>query len=587
MVRLAFSLGVAMLLVGPALAPVAAEAPAEALAAAPAPLPPAPESAKPGPPAETAASKDAKSAREVFDSLFAEEIKRAKVSRDPADDVDLAKQMLALVKRPGTPPDLVVLAANAAADLAAKVPEGLPIAIEAMELLADKVPAQRDAAVDQLVTLCQALYARSRGPEREAAGRRLVETLVSAGDDRYDASDYAKAAAAYRRAADTAAALRMSDQPSIQAKFLQAAARQTTLAKADQLAKQLETNPGDTAARDEIIRLYLVDLDSPDRAARFLDADRTASLDGKLVLLAGMTAGNLPEPACRKLADWYAGLADQAPPQAKAAMLIRAITYLETYLAKHAAPDAARTEAATLLKGVEEKLAKVMPHAKVPPGAVVVFSFDKSTLFEVQGQAFVRDLSGQGNHGAIHGAALAKGIAGEGLLFDGEGSCVDLGNKPTLQITGSQTIAFWLMPAFLRGRRNPYNKALGGEGTMTLERAGAVNYYYGQAGGNDDPYTQITMADPLKPEVWSHLVLVRDFAAKRVTWYKDGKKVNEAPTAYASVTASKMPLFLGKGYAGAFAGRMDEFALFNRALTEKEVQQLYETGRRGQGLAGR
>ena len=580
MVRWVFGLGVAMLLAGPASG--AAEAPA------PAPLTPAPESAKPGPPDDTSlAGKDAKSAREVFDSLFAAEIKRAKTSRDTADDVNLAKQMLALVKRPGTPPDLIVLAADAAADLGSKVFECLPIAIEAMELLASKVPAQRDAAVDQLITLRQTLYARSRGPEREAAGRRLVETLVSVGDDRYDAFDFAKAAAAYRRAADTAAALKMFDQPSIQAKFLQAAARQTVLARADSLAKQLETNPGDTATRDALLRLYLVELDSPDQAAKFLDADRTAGLDGKLILLAGMTPGNLPEAACRKLADWYAGLADQAPPQAKAAMLIRSITYLETYLAKHDAADAARLEASLLLKGAEEKLAKIMPRSRVPAGAVAVLSFDKSTLFDAEGRKFVRDLSGQGNHGALHGAAPVKGIAGEGLLFDGDESYVDLGNKPSLQITGSQTIALWLAPALLRGRRNPYNKAYGGEGTMTLEPTGAVNYYYGQGGGNAEPYVALAMTDSLKPEVWTHLVLVRDFAAKKVAWFKDGKKVSEAPAAYTSVTASKLPLSLGKGYAGAFAGKLDEFALFNRALTEREVQQLYESGRRGQSLAGR
>ena len=589
MLRLAWGLGMALLVVGPSLAS-AAEAPERT----PAPLPPAPEAAKSGLPAgqagpapAAAVSKDAQAAKEVFDSLFAEEIKRAKASRDPADNVDLAKRLLALAMQPKTSPDLIALAANAAADLGSKVSEGLPIAIQAMELLADKVPAQRAAALEQLVVLCQALYARSRGPEREATGKQLVEALVAVGDERCEAMDFAKAVAAYRRAADTASSLKLFELPSIQAKIIQAAARQSVLAKADPLARQLETNPGDTAARDALLRLYLVELDSPDRAAKFLDADRIAGLDGKLVLLAGMAPANLPEAACRKLAEWYEGLADQAPAQAKSAMLLRAVMYYETYLVKHPEADAARLEASLLLKGVEGKLAKLLPRSRVPQGAVVVFSFDKSTLFEAQSNFYVRDLSGQGNNGLVHGPTLTKGVAGDAFLFSGDSQYVDLGNNPSLQITGSQTIAFWLAPAVLGERRNPYNKAYGGEGTMTLEPPGTINYYYGQGGGNDEPYTSVNMSDPMKVDVWAHLVLVRDFAAKKVTWYKDGKKVGESPAAYASVTASRLPLRLGSGYAGPFAGRMDEFALFNRALTEKEVLQLYETGQRGQGLAGR
>ena len=40
----------------------------------------------------------------------------------------------------------------------------------------------------------------------------------------------------------------------------------------------------------------------------------------------------------------------------------------------------------------------------------------------------------------------------------------------------------WLRPTQLGVRRNPWNKAYGGEGTWTLEPTGDVNGYYGVAG---------------------------------------------------------------------------------------------------------
>jgi hypothetical protein len=92
-----------------------------------------------------------------------------------------------------------------------------------------------------------------------------------------------------------------------------------------------------------------------------------------------------------------------------------------------------------------------------------------------------------GNHGQAAGVALAKGVAGEALVFDGQAGCVDLGNPKARQITGDLTIVFWVMPARLRGRQNPFNKCYGGEGTMILEPAGTVFYFYGRAGADTDP----------------------------------------------------------------------------------------------------
>ncbi len=55
------------------------------------------------------------------------------------------------------------------------------------------------------------------------------------------------------------------------------------------------------------------------------------------------------------------------------------------------------------------------------------------------------------------------------LKLDGNSSnYVELGNPKALQITGNQTIEMWIDPANFESRQNPYAKAFGGEGTITI-----------------------------------------------------------------------------------------------------------------------
>src|SRR5690606_29103281 len=88
------------------------------------------------------------------------------------------------------------------------------------------------------------------------------------------------------------------------------------------------------------------------------------------------------------------------------------------------------------------------------------------------------------NVGANTTPVVLAGAPTSALRFDGGDDYVAFGNSPELQITGDQTIEFWLNPTDFNARRNPIAKAYGGEGTMTIETDGRVNYFYGITGGN-------------------------------------------------------------------------------------------------------
>jgi hypothetical protein len=537
----------------------------------------------PAPPAAPPASPpDTRPAKEIFDSVFAEDLKRARATPDTRDDLDLAARMLVIARRADSSPELATLVARAVVDLVGKLPAGLPLAIEAMQRAVEKDPDHRSQALEDLVNLRQAAFTRSGSKDHEEAGRQLVDALAAAGDDRAAALDLAKAVAFYRRAVDVGGSVRHPELEEIQAKVILAHARQAAMTKAEVLAMQFEAAPDDAATRDELIRLYVAELDAPDRAAKLLQ-DQPDDVRGKLLLVADMTRSNLPEAALARLGQYYASLADGATPVVRPVVLRRAAAYWQAFLDKHADDDEARQSALAACKAVDDKLFRLLPRPKLPPGAVLLLSFDKPTYVTNAGRTFVRDLSGQNNNGLVAKAALAKGVVGDALGFNGTDAFVEIANSPSLQTVGSQTISVWLMPTVLDNNRCPLGKAYGGEGALTVLPDGTISYLYGSAGGDSDPHVAVNSAARLEVDKWTHVVVIRDLAAKKVTWYRNGRKTAEAAIALVPA-ASTQALYLGAGYAGSFAGALDELALYGRALTEKEVADLYDLGRRGLGF---
>lgn len=188
------------------------------------------------------------------------------------------------------------------------------------------------------------------------------------------------------------------------------------------------------------------------------------------------------------------------------------------------------------------------------------------------------DSSSNGNNGMLlNGPTRVDGKLGRALQFSGSNVIndhVDLGNPLALQITGSQTIMMWLKPNNLSLRRNPYAKAYGGEGTITIEIGGSRSYYYGTGGGNVTPY-QGFGGSSIPNNEWTHITLVRNLTNMRLYWYKNGVQSNSTPATYSPATASSLNALIGKGYTNIFAGIIDEVRIYNRALSATEVLSIY------------
>jgi len=161
------------------------------------------------------------------------------------------------------------------------------------------------------------------------------------------------------------------------------------------------------------------------------------------------------------------------------------------------------------------------------------------------------------------------------LRFDGADDYVDLGNPPALQITGNQTIEFWIRPVNFNARRNPIAKAYAGEGTMTLELDGTISYYYGTTGGNSGSgnvdYQGFGTGRSLRLNEWQHVALVRDLTAMKLRWFINGELANEDEAMFPAAVAGSLPFYIGRGYVSPVAGDLDEVRIWNVARSASEI----------------
>lgn len=167
---------------------------------------------------------------------------------------------------------------------------------------------------------------------------------------------------------------------------------------------------------------------------------------------------------------------------------------------------------------------------------------------------------------------------GNCLNFDGVSDYIDIGNPEKLQITGDQTIIMWLKPDNLSVRRNLYSKAYGGEGTITQETNGFLNYYYGTTGGNATPYqTFSTGVSVVTVGRWTFISLIRDLTNMKLYWYVNGKFLTSTNANYSSAATSSLSVFIGGGDLSNYAGSIDDVRIYNRALSADEISALYNS----------
>jgi len=527
------------------------------------------------PPGAKPATRPGENAKEAFDFLFAAEMKKVSSTASPADDADLARRIIEVVPRVQDKPALAGYFLERAYELSLKSIAGHPTAVKAAELLAALEPKPTIKSVDRLLA-AHLLYFRDAAPrERAGLADRILSEFITLGDLQGEEGEWDEAQKYYQKALAWQGAKPPGLREELQAKIQNANQQRQAAGQIAALKAKLEKAPGDLETRNALIRLLLVDQDKPEQAAKFLNGE----VDERLrtyVPLAAKPPAELAGPVALELAEWYRELAGRAAGPAKITALTRARDYYTRHLG--AAGAACADQARLALIQVTAELDKLGPPANwVPPGAILLFNFERAGLSQKDGQTVLRDLSGHDNHGQVRGTTLVKGKAGDAFRFNGAGDSILVRNSPSLPMSGSLTIAMWLQPASLTERRNPIAKCFGGEGAITIEYGGGVYFFYGSSGFEGMPYCGFLLKKPLTTKDWTHIAVVRDLRERKVTWYRNGVPTDSGHAPMAP-KATSVNLTIGSGYVAAYHGLMDELGIWNRALSEREIRLLVDAG---------
>ena len=214
-----------------------------------------------------------------------------------------------------------------------------------------------------------------------------------------------------------------------------------------------------------------------------------------------------------------------------------------------------------------------------------------------------KDFSGNANHGTVHEAvSVANRFGNPNAAYRFQGtSYIDCGNDSSVQITDAFTISVWIRPdAFNSGNGGIVSKfqhiqlsnerafslmvahsspcsgnLLSNVPTLTLSSNGTYT-----AGGG--PNCNIVCADTgLQLNNWVHLVAVYEANTGYVSLYMDGEPVaHESTNIVTELHNSAANLAIGYNYdlndADAhFQGAIDDVRIYDRALNESEITQLY------------
>jgi alpha-glucosidase (family GH31 glycosyl hydrolase) len=195
------------------------------------------------------------------------------------------------------------------------------------------------------------------------------------------------------------------------------------------------------------------------------------------------------------------------------------------------------------------------------------------------------DSSGNNNHGALLGnPQWVAGKIGGALAFDGD-DAVDLGNPSILDFgTGPWTVCAWIKTDIFAGKRTVFANG-GDEGggiryTLCVgEHDKSVPDAIGLTVDDDDNKIQPKGETKVRDGRWHHVVGMRDGTALRV--YVDGvlDGTKTIPAGYDLSGTSQHNACIGAIWHHEddiphkyFAGLIDDILIYNRALTQKEIQ---------------
>ena len=204
------------------------------------------------------------------------------------------------------------------------------------------------------------------------------------------------------------------------------------------------------------------------------------------------------------------------------------------------------------------------------------------------GEGTASDLASDNNGTLMNGVAFVPGKAGQAFSFNGTTGYIRVPDSPNLRFTSAMTIEGWVYPASVGGAyRNIISKWDYPSATSQVSYTTAINadgkFGFGLCNDGKCPSSSSgTVLSSSSPPVnqWTHFAATYDGAVMRM--YVNGFLEGQAPYT-GGIFPGTNSLIIGAALPGLshFSGRIDEPAVYNRALSETEIQAIYSAGSGG------
>jgi hypothetical protein len=214
-------------------------------------------------------------------------------------------------------------------------------------------------------------------------------------------------------------------------------------------------------------------------------------------------------------------------------------------------------------------------------GLIASYNFDENT-----GDT-LRDISGNGNHGKINGATwVSNGLSGSALSFDGINDSVVIRD---LNIEGNlpRTLSVWFNAAVNEVNQTLWSSVISVGGDGSSKRAFCIDvknqdgscssypqwritgHYFSYSTCSESTLTQIGI------NKWHHIALTHD--GSRQYLYLNGKLIGQSSITDLNTIAGTTKIGARPTLNGYFKGLIDNVQIYNRALTESEIQNVFSS----------
>jgi hypothetical protein len=189
------------------------------------------------------------------------------------------------------------------------------------------------------------------------------------------------------------------------------------------------------------------------------------------------------------------------------------------------------------------------------------------------------------NHGALrNGATFATGEVNQAFSLNGTGACIEIPDAPALRPV-SLTLEAWVWFDTVSGIQVVFAKPIGtgtSDSYALWLQDGSLKGAVGDAAGIG---VILSVSISFTTGHWHHVAYTFDDGTKQQVLYVNGTQV-AVGTATKSIGYDAQSLFLGRDTENGapnffFQGRIDEPAVYNRALNSAEVMSIYNAGPAG------